>query len=357
LIDGTTARFVSSGDGRNFLAEAPVSREFDRRGDMVRENEWCRKSLELLGLLVMYDFAVVDSFALEMSTEGVVDDSLIQITSFPDSVIVECGLELMNDFSSLYGRYDPSELYWLSDDWNQSELFEMPDKKWVDALSNRNLLIPTTVTNSNNSPARAFFYLELAERAGVPLLLSPQKDRCVTTGRDKLQQFAHELVVAKVETQLQGKIDDQVKGLFSRIVSVPLPPVSRMILRRAREEKRSLLDVAKEIRDSTEARSFRKWLAELNKVLASGYEAGVVKAHAELDKLESLVDGWLKTGDVKEGIEYERRKFNIGEIPTIGWIVKMTGIDSISVNDPILNPNRVYRFISQWYSPRTQSKP
>jgi hypothetical protein len=83
-----------------------------------------------------------------------------------------------------------------------------------------------------------------------------------------------------------------------------------------------LLDVAKEIRDSTEAISFRKWLSELNKVLASGYEAGILKANAELKKLESIVDGWLKTGDFKQGIEYERRKFNIGEIPKIGWIVK-----------------------------------
>jgi hypothetical protein len=263
----------------------------------------------------------------------------------------------MEEFSSLHQLYDASKLYWLSDDWNHSESFEMPDKKWVDSLRNRDVLIPPIVTNSNNSSMRAFFYLEIANRAGVPLLLSPEKDRFVTTAREKVRQIAHELVVAKVETQLQNGVDDQIKSLFSRTLSVSRLPVSRMILRRAKEEKRSLLDVAKEIRDSTEARSFRKWLAELNKVLASGYEAGILKAHAELKKLESLVDGWLKTDDFKQGIEYERRKFNIGEIPKIGWIVKMTGIDSISVNDPILNPNRVYRFISQWYSPpKTKSK-
>jgi hypothetical protein len=66
LIDGTTVRFVSGQTGRTFLAETPPSREFDRREAMVRDNEWCRKSLDLLGFLVMYDFAVVDSFALEM---------------------------------------------------------------------------------------------------------------------------------------------------------------------------------------------------------------------------------------------------------------------------------------------------
>jgi hypothetical protein len=304
----------------------------------------------VVGFTVMYDFAVVDSFALEMSTQGVVDDRLIQITSFPDSVIGKCALELMKDLSSLYERYDPSELYWLSDDWNHSELFEMPDKKWADALGHRGLRIPSILTDSNNSPARALFYLELAGRAGVPLLLSPQKDRWVTTGREKVRQFAHELVVSKVETQLQARIDDQITGLFSRTVSVPLAPVSRMILRRATDERKSLLDVAIEIRESREAKTFRNWLVELNKALASGYEAGLVKAHAELKKLESLVDAWLKVGDVKQGIEYEPRSVNIGEIPVIGWIVKMAGIRAISVNDPILNPNRVYRFISQWYS-------
>jgi hypothetical protein len=94
------------------------------------------------------------------------------------------------------------------------------------------------VASSNNSPVRALFYQELAARAGVPLLLSPQKDQFVTTAREKLRQFAHEIVVAKVETRLQNGIDDQIKGLFSRTVSVSRLPVSRMILRRAREEKR-----------------------------------------------------------------------------------------------------------------------
>ena len=351
LIDGTTVRFVSGNDGRTFLAEAPPLRELDRREYMVQNNEWCRKSLELLGLLVLYDSAVVDSFALEISSRDVVDASLIQITSFPDSVVTDCGLELGRSLSSLYGQSDANELSWLSDDSTNYELFEMPDKSWVDDLSSRDkVIIPSVVTDSNNSPVRALFYLELADRAGIPLLLSPQKDKCVTTYREKLRKFAHELVVAKVETQFQSKLDEQIKSLFARTWSVSLPPVSRMILRRAREELRPLLDVAKEIRDSTEARSFRKYLAELNKTLASGYEAGLLNVQAKLNKLESLVDGWFETGDINQGVTYKRRKFNIGEIPTIGWIAKMAGIGSFSVNDPILNPNRVYRFISQWYS-------
>jgi hypothetical protein len=129
LIDGTTARFVSGQDGRTFLSEAPPLREFDRRGDMVRDNEWCRKSLDLLGFLVMYDFAAVDSFALEISSRDVVDASLIQITSFPDTVLNDCGLQLMKDYSSLYQQYDPRKLSWLSDHTDNYELFEMPDKQ------------------------------------------------------------------------------------------------------------------------------------------------------------------------------------------------------------------------------------
>jgi hypothetical protein len=300
---------------------------------------------------VMYDFAVVDSFALEMSTQGVADDGLIQVTSFPDRVITECGSELMENIASLHKRYGSSELYWLSDDSKNSELFEMPDKQWVDALSSKELLILPTIRHSNNSPARAFFYLELAARAGIPLLLSPQKDRSVNTNREKLRQFAHELVIGKVETELRTKIDDQLKSLFSRSIAVPHLPVSRVILRRARREKRSLLDVAKEIRNSSDARSFRKWLAGINASLATDYKSGLVKAHAELKKLESLVDGWLQTGDMEEGIRYKRREFKIGEIPKIGWILKLAGVNSISTNDPILSPNTVYRFISQWYSP------
>lgn len=351
LIDGTTARYVSAGDGKKFLAETPQSRDFDRREDWVRDNPWCRKSLELLAFLVMYDFAVVDSFALKMSTHGVADEDLIQVTSFPDRVITECGLELMENISSLHKRYGPSELYWLSDNSKDSELFEMPDKQWVDALSSKGLLIPPTVTHSNNSPARAFFYLELAARAGIPLLLSPQKDLSVNTNREKLRRFAHELVIGKMETELQTKIDDQLKSLFSRTIAVPHLPVSRVILRRARQEKRSLLDVATEIRNSTDAKSFRKWLAGINASLATDYEAGLVKAHAELKKLESLVDGWFQTGNMQEGVSYKRREFKIGEIPKLGWILKLAGINSVSINDPILNPNAVYRFISQWYSP------
>jgi hypothetical protein len=191
LIDGTTARYVSAGDGKKFLADAPQSHVFDRREHWVRDNPWCRKSLELLAFLVMYDFAVVDSFALKMSTQGVADDGLIQVTSFPDRVITECGSEFMENIASLHKRYGTSELYWLSDDSEDSELFEMPDKQWVDALSSKELLIPPTIRHSNNSPARAFFYLELAARAGIPLLLSPQKDRSVNTNREKLRRFAH----------------------------------------------------------------------------------------------------------------------------------------------------------------------
>ena len=177
------------------------------------------------------------------------------------------------------------------------------------------LRLPRDVLVSMNTGARAFYYLELAQRTGLPLAVDPPRSKYLTGLLGN--------VVAALDTpgMLLDMFDETVvpqerldswrkEGL--RSTEVRIPPVAEYAIRTARQRHQGLYDALVDIRMSKPARDFRDMCAQVRALRDDGSTAALLARDKMIAELKQLGQKWAENcGPITD---YRVREINIAEL-------------------------------------------
>jgi hypothetical protein len=194
-------------------------------------------------------------------------------------------------------------------------------------------------------PQRAVLYLELSARGGVPIFLSPDKDPFLVHYQKKLPVDALETVEKIVDTQFQ----ETLKDLFLPSEGIPIPPLAEHIVRQAHRKNISLLTSMLEIRETKEAKIFRRWLGEIQQNLVSAERPKLIDAAKALHELKGVAQAWFSNFDLGYMTQHKHTKFIPKALPVIGDVFEATGHGEITIKDPLVKRPLYLTFISKWY--------
>lgn len=150
-----------------------------------------------------------------------------------------------------------------------------------------------SLARSNLGVERTLFYYETAAAAGVPLVLHPtryEEAEAIAVACCDAYKSVKEVLRTAFEDPLRSQLDS-----LGQTHSVALPPLVSKLVEVAGREGISIMEAAVQMKDSKDAREFRRWLAEIQMHLAQGttggkgrspQDAGGVEAgRVELDNL------------------------------------------------------------------------
>jgi hypothetical protein len=111
----------------------------------------------------------------------------------------------------------------------------------------------------------------------------------------------------------------------------------------AQKKECSLRAATMEVRESQHARVFRTWCARFSE-LTGGGRVTLGERMEMFRELRDVCDVW--TRDVREEVDYRRRKLNLEAIPLIGGLLKAVNMhESLVIKDPILRPRKPYAYL------------
>ncbi len=192
---------------------------------------------------------------------------------------------------------------------------------------------------------RTLFYYEVAGAGGVPLLLHPSRNyevREINQACRDAYQAVKLVLLRNFEEPIRAELENL--GLTDE---VDLPALTVRMVRLASENRTSILNAAKAIKDSPEAKSFRKWLAEIQENLNDAHWKGDLSALTALRELGNVATSWKNELDTRHGVTYKKRKFQLSWVPRIGALLAL--LESPTIRDPILNRKGYLTFVSSWY--------
>jgi len=179
------------------------------------------------------------------------------------------------------------------------------------------LQLPDDVLASTPTAARLYFYLELAQRTGLPFAVDPGRSKYLAGALDhagtalasdtpaKLLKIFDDLMVSPERIEAWRK-----EGL--RQTDVKIPPVAEYVVRTARQRQQGLLDALTDIRMSKAAREFREMCAQVRALREDGGTAALLGRDRMIDELKALGKKWAENcGPVTD---YRVRQINIAEI-------------------------------------------
>jgi hypothetical protein len=192
---------------------------------------------------------------------------------------------------------------------------------------------------------RTLFYYEAAGMIGAPVLLHPDRSYEAQAINGACQD-AFDAVKKVVSRSFEEPVRSQLYTLgFSH--DLPLPPLAFRLVRLAGERSLSIVEAAKTIKESSEARAFRRWLSEVQECLKEGTMDAKLRVLRLFQELERVASSWTDELDVTHGISYRKRRIELSKVPRIGAILML--LDGVSIRDPILNQKGYLTFVSSWY--------
>jgi hypothetical protein len=201
------------------------------------------------------------------------------------------------------------------------------------------------LARSNVGVERTLVYYETAAAAGVPLILHPHRYE-EAKAIDLACCDAYASVRELLRTAFEDPIRSQLESL-GQTHTVTVPPLVTQLIQIAGTQQVSIVDAAIEIKDSKNARSFRKWLSDLQQCLAARTIGGGVEALRILDELRRVASLWVAHLDVTVGVTHKKREFRLSWIPRVGALLDL--LDKPTLRDPILNQKGYLNFLSSWY--------
>jgi hypothetical protein len=202
------------------------------------------------------------------------------------------------------------------------------------------------LARSNFGVERTLVYYEIAATAGVPLVLHPSRFEEVGY-IDKACCDAYEAVKEVLRTTFEDPIWSQLDSL-GQTHTVPVPPLVSKVVEMAGREGLSIVEAATQMKDSRDARAFRKWLADIQMHLAQGTMRSKVEALRMLDELRRVASLWTTYLDTTVGVTHRRRELRLSWVPRIGGLLDL--IDKPTLRDPILNRKGYLTFVSSWFN-------
>jgi hypothetical protein len=207
------------------------------------------------------------------------------------------------------------------------------------------------LARSNFGVERTLFYYEIAATAGVPLVLHPDRND-ETWAIDAACCDAYGSVKEVLRTAFEDPIRKELESL-GQTHTVAVPPLVAKLIQIAGREGVSIIEAAAQIKDSKNARAFRKWLTEIQLHLAQGTTGGKVEALRMLDELRRVASLWTTYLDTTVGVTHKRRELRFSWVPRIGALLDL--LDKPTVRDPILNRKGYLTFISSWFNDKRPS--
>ena len=193
---------------------------------------------------------------------------------------------------------------------------------------------------------RTLVYYETAAAAGVPLILHPDRyDEAAAI--DVACCDAYRSVKEVLRTAFEDPLRSQLDSL-GQTHSVALPPLVSKLVEVAGKGGISIIEAAVQIKDSKDAREFRKWLAEIQMHLAQGTTGGKVEALRMLDELRRVASSWITYLDTSVGVTHKRRELQFSWVPRIGGLLGL--LEKPTIRDPILNRKGYPTFVSSWFN-------
>lgn len=201
------------------------------------------------------------------------------------------------------------------------------------------------LAHSHIGVERTLVYYETAAAAGVPLVLHPS--RYAEAGAiDAACCDAYESVKAVLRTAFEEPIRRQLDSL-GQTLTVAVPPLVSKLIEVAGRDGLSIIEAATQVKDTKNARAFRKWLADIQLHLAQGTTGGKVEALRMLDELRRVASLWTTYLDPTVGVTHKRRELRLSWVPRIGGLLDL--LDKPSIRDPILNRKGYLSFVSSWF--------
>lgn len=201
--------------------------------------------------------------------------------------------------------------------------------------------IPSFLLNSGLTVARAHFYLELARELRVPLSLDPVRSTYLRPVIDDPRMALVSPVPEEFISDFEAQVSDESE-VHPIIFDVDIPPVAEYVLHYAQCHRTSLRTATLEVRDSKNARNFRDWCARLFALRDEGGLRAKVESKRIVSDFKKACDAWAS--DVGEGVDFQRRKLKLGDIPLVGKVLSAAGMAELCVKDPILRPKSRYRY-------------
>lgn len=192
---------------------------------------------------------------------------------------------------------------------------------------------------------RTLFYYETAGMIGAPVLLHPDRSYEAQAINGACQD-AFDVVKRVISRSFEEPVRSQLETL-GLSHNIPLPPLAFRLVRLAGERSLSIVEAAKAIKESSEARAFRRWLSELQESLREGTMEAKLRGLRLLRELERVASSWTDELDLAHGVSYRRRRIELSKVPRIGAILML--LDGASIRDPILNQKGYLTFVSSWY--------
>jgi hypothetical protein len=318
--------------------------------------------------LVLYETVLADSILFEVESTVTRAHEL-----FPDAIR---GIFIRSSARERVGeRVDaavargldslPDTSETISEIWQRWRLLEASEKPLLDKISEtRPRLIPleyssdeevvrhldianpiwlglsSTVLDSMMTTARAHFYLELARELVVPLNIDPVRATYLASLLAKSQEALGMGVPERVVDDFASRIKPPVDAIVS--FDLPIPPVPEYVLRLAKAQRISLYEATMEVRNSTNARNFRDLCATLFNLGEEGGLHAQDEYNTVMKDFATFCEAWAR--DASEGVDYRIRTLQLGDIPIIGWILKVAGMDERMVRDPVITPDTNYRY-------------
>jgi hypothetical protein len=178
---------------------------------------------------------------------------------------------------------------------------DLLDDRTLDIWTKRKVpltaFFPLEVLTSSQTPARAFWYLRLAQEAGLPLAASPSRSFYFT----KTLPYVKEILLSSEADRLLTIFDKSIvtsarlkewreQGI--RIEEIRIPPVAEYVVRIAQQKQMSLASAIHEVRRSRHAREFRKMCAELQGLLLDGSAASMLARDRAINQLKDVAAHW-----------------------------------------------------------------
>lgn len=197
--------------------------------------------------------------------------------------------------------------------------------------------------DSGDSPQRAYYYLSVARSAGIPLVVSPNKQHQLEAISRMVRKSTHKILSEMaIDSPTRAQVADYLEP-----EEAPMPPIQEMILSHAYYNGISPREACIDLRNSTEAAAYRTLLRTIF-VQRGGDLAARNAADNELVKIKARMQQWRAAPG--SGRHWTRAQFNLGKLPCAGWLAEMTGtFRNIQVPTPLLFQNPAYVFMSRWF--------
>jgi len=206
----------------------------------------------------------------------------------------------------------------------------------------------SSISRSDLGVERTIFYYEVGAMCRLPIIFHPNRNLEIKAINSAMID-AYNIIKRELEDKFEKPIANKFlsEGLD---INFNIPALFNYVLTISGNKNQSILQTMSDLKYSSEAIAFRKWLLEIQYYLSSESMNHQMEGLKMVTELEKISTQWIESLDTKNGVLYQKRKLNLSKIPRIGSLFGLFDtFDTIEISDYILNKKEYLIFLSNWY--------